>query len=54
MRAGETQSLSGAAPLSVFLGNAPGVKVEFEGKTFDTKKSTRDNNTARFTLPPAP
>jgi cytoskeleton protein RodZ len=54
LNAGETRSVSGTPPLSVFLGNAPGVKVEFEGKSLDLAKATRTDNTARFTLPQAP
>ncbi|AXQ29884.1 DUF4115 domain-containing protein [Solimonas sp. K1W22B-7] len=48
---GESHSLSGALPLNVFLGNAPAVKLDFAGKPFDTQAFTRDNKTARFTLP---
>lgn len=51
VRAGEERNLSGAAPLSVFLGNAPGVTVEFDGQPVDISGATRDNNTARFKLP---
>ena len=48
---GESHQLSGALPFNVFLGNAPAVKVEFAGSPFDTQSFTRDNKTARFTLP---
>jgi cytoskeleton protein RodZ len=50
--AGEVDALVGQPPLSVFLGNAPGVEVEFEGARVDISAYVRDNNTARFTLPP--
>lgn len=50
--AGAERTLIGQAPLSVFLGNAPGVVVEFEGRVIDIKPFVRGNNTARFTLPP--
>ncbi len=49
--AGTEDTLNGQAPLNVFLGNAPGVQVEFEGAGVDVRAFTRDNNTARFTLP---
>lgn len=50
MRAGDRQTLSGAAPFTVFLGNAPGVRVDLNGKSVDLTKYTAANNTARFTL----
>jgi cytoskeleton protein RodZ len=49
--AGEVDALTGQPPLSVFLGNAPGVEIEFEGARVDISPYLRDNNTARFTLP---
>jgi cytoskeleton protein RodZ len=49
--AGAERTLTGQAPLSIFLGNAPGVIVEFEGRVIDIKPFVRGNNTARFTLP---
>lgn len=49
--AGQEDLLTGALPLSVFLGNAPGVEVNFEGKLIDLRGMTRENNTARFALP---
>ncbi|PTU32344.1 RodZ domain-containing protein [Stenotrophobium rhamnosiphilum] len=48
VRAGEKQSWTGHAPFSVFLGNAPGVSVDFNGKLIDLAKYTAQNNTARF------
>ena len=54
MRAGDRQTLTGALPMSVFIGNAPGVTVEFGGKPVDLKPHTRDNATARLSLPAAP
>jgi cytoskeleton protein RodZ len=50
VRAGEKQTLSGAAPFAVFLGNATGVNVDINGKPVDLPKYTAQNNTARFTL----
>ena len=48
--AGDTLDLSGAGPLQVFLGNAPGVSVELNGEAFDIKQYSRADNTARFKL----
>lgn len=48
--AGSNLDLSGAGPLQVFLGNAPGVSVELEGQPFDIKPFLRADNTARFKL----
>lgn len=47
--AGRTVVLEGAGPLSVFLGNAEGVGVEFNGKSYDTTPHRR-GPIARFTL----
>jgi len=48
--AGSNLELSGAGPLQVFLGNAPGVSIELEGTPFDLKPFLRTDNTARFKL----
>ncbi len=50
-QAGEQVNVTGALPLNVFLGNAPGVRVEYEGRVFDTSAFTRSNKTARFGVP---
>lgn len=50
MRAGDKQTLSGSAPFTVFLGNAPGVRADLNGKSVDLTKYTAANNTARFSL----
>ncbi len=47
--AGRVITLDGSAPLSVFLGNVDGVKVEFDGKPFDASPYKR-GQIARFTL----
>ncbi len=47
--AGRTVSVEGRAPLSVFLGNVDGVRVEFNGKSYDTSRHKR-GPVARFTL----
>ncbi len=51
MSAGAAHSVTGAVPLSVFLGKASEVTVQFDGQTIDTTPYRRDNATARFTLP---
>jgi cytoskeleton protein RodZ len=48
--AGDNLEVSGAGPLQVFLGNAPGVSIELEGAPFDLKPFLRSDNTARFKL----
>lgn len=47
--AGRTVKIEGEAPLSVFLGNADGVKVEYNGRPYDTSRHKR-GLVARFTL----
>ena len=53
LHAGDRQVLSGKLPFTVFLGNAPAVSVEFQGKAVDFAGLVTDNLTARFTLPMA-
>ncbi len=48
--AGAHRKLQGSAPFQVFLGNAPGVTIRFNGKEFDSSPYVRSNNTARFAL----
>lgn len=50
---GRTMMLEGIAPLYVFLGNADGVRVEFNGKPFDLAPHKR-GQVARFALGAAP
>lgn len=47
--AGRSISIEGMAPFSVFLGNADGVRVEFNGRNFDVSRYRR-GQVARFTL----
>tara|TARA_R110000787_G_scaffold33475_16_gene87539 strand:- start:2646 stop:3512 length:867 start_codon:yes stop_codon:yes gene_type:complete len=51
--AGETRTLDGKPPYAVFLGNAPGVKVQFGGIDIDVTPHTKANSTARFSVPAA-
>jgi len=53
VKSGDKKTLTGPAPFAVFLGNAPGVEVDFNGKIFDLKKYTAQNNTARFSAGPS-
>ncbi|MDX1251263.1 MAG: DUF4115 domain-containing protein [Gammaproteobacteria bacterium] len=48
-KTGEVKTLKGPAPFDVVLGNAPGVKIEYNGSPFDLKPYTR-GTTASFTL----
>jgi cytoskeleton protein RodZ len=47
---GTAQSLSGAAPLEIVIGNAADVSVRYKGRPVDLAPYTRQN-VARFTLP---
>ena len=49
-RGGTTQSVSGASPLDLVIGNAADVRVTFRGKPIDLAPHTRQN-VARFKLP---
>ena len=51
MNPGQDQQLRGAPPLSVFLGNAPGVELLSNGTAIDLTPFTQTNNTARLRLP---
>jgi cytoskeleton protein RodZ len=48
--AGAQHRLRGTRPFRVFLGNAPEVAVEINGRPFDLSPLVRRDNTARFTL----
>ncbi|MGH8447242.1 MAG: DUF4115 domain-containing protein, partial [Solimonas sp.] len=49
--AGERRRLDGKPPFDLFIGAAHVVGVEFQGKAIDLKPYTRDNATARLSLP---
>lgn len=51
IQAGDRQTVTGEAPFAIFLGNAPGVSIQFNGQPVDMSQHTKGNNTARFTLP---
>lgn len=51
VQAGDHQSLSGRAPYSLFVGNAPGVTVEYDGRSVDLTPYIKPNSTARFSVP---
>jgi cytoskeleton protein RodZ len=50
---GNRFQLSGHAPYAVFLGYAPGVDLEYDGKPVDVSAHQRSNSTARLTVPAA-
>lgn len=49
--AGEHKTLPGKPPYSVFLGNALGVQVEYNGHAINVRHYTKSNSTARFAVP---
>lgn len=49
VRTGRTVTVTGPVPLSVLVGNAPGVRVQFDGESVDLGPFTRDN-VARFEI----
>ena len=52
VRSGERQTLDGAPPYTVFLGNAKNVKVYFNGQPVDFSAHVNaQNDTARFMVP---
>jgi len=51
IQAGAHQVVSGKPPYAVFLGKAPGVSLEFEGKSVNIAPYIKDNATARFSVP---
>jgi cytoskeleton protein RodZ len=51
IQSGDSHTLDGKPPYSVFLGNARGVTLEYQGKVLDTAPYVRENATARFTVP---
>lgn len=52
--AGERRGLDGVPPFNLFIGKASAVAVQFDGKPVDLQPYTRDNATARLTLPMTP
>ena len=49
-RDGRTVTVAGPVPLSVLVGNALAVRVEFDGEAVDLGPFTRENNVARFEI----
>ena len=47
---GRTVTVSGQVPLSILVGNALAVRVEFDGESVDLGPYTRENNVARLEL----
>lgn len=48
LRAGQSLKLTGSAPFTVFLGNGPGVEIQFNGKPIEFSARIRSDNTARL------
>ena len=48
--AGRTVTLEGVAPLSVYLGNAAGVRLDYNSRTVDVAAHPKRGFTVRFTL----
>lgn len=53
IQGGDHQVIAGKPPYSLFLGNAPGVDVEFHGQPVDLKPYIKSNDTARLSVPAA-
>jgi cytoskeleton protein RodZ len=53
-RSGERHTLTGTPPLAVSLGYAPGVTMQYDGRSVDLRPHIRHNNTASLTVPPRP
>jgi cytoskeleton protein RodZ len=51
IQAGDYQVVHGKPPYSVFLGNAPGVGLVYDGQPFDVTAYIKQNSTARFSVP---
>jgi cytoskeleton protein RodZ len=49
-RAGDVTRLRGVAPVSVFLGNAEGVRLSVDGSAMALRPAARRDGTARFTV----
>jgi cytoskeleton protein RodZ len=51
VQGGDRETVSGRPPYSLFLGNAPGVTVEYQGRPIDLRPYTKSNDTARLNVP---
>jgi cytoskeleton protein RodZ len=51
IQSGQHQVVSGKPPYSLFVGNAPGVAVQYQGQTVDLQPYTKSNATARLSVP---
>jgi cytoskeleton protein RodZ len=51
VEAGNSQTLDGRPPFEIVLGNAPVVRISYQGQPVDMAAYRRADNTARFTLP---
>lgn len=51
VEAGNSQTLDGRPPFEIVLGNAPVVRISYQGQAVDMAPHRRSDNTARLTLP---
>ncbi len=51
IQSGDSKQVRGRPPYSMFIGNAPGVTVEYEGRRIDVTQYVKANSTARFSVP---
>ncbi|MDR3414963.1 MAG: DUF4115 domain-containing protein [Nevskia sp.] len=51
IQSGDRQTVAGKPPYSLFLGNAPGVSVEYQGRPVDLRAYIKSNDTARLSVP---
>ena len=51
VEAGNSQTLDGRPPFEIGLGNAPVVRISYQGQAVDMAPHRRSDNTARLTLP---
>lgn len=51
IQSGDHQALHGKPPYSLFIGNGPGVIVEYDGKAVDLTPYIKQNQTARLSVP---
>jgi cytoskeleton protein RodZ len=54
IQSGEQQVVTGKPPYSLFVGNAPGVTVQYQGQDVDLTPYTKSNATARLSVPAGP
>jgi cytoskeleton protein RodZ len=51
IQSGDHQVVTGKPPYSIFVGNAPGVSLQYQGQPIDLTPYTKSNATARLSVP---